>query len=792
MPQFHFLSSSRVWRSIVVLFLSLWMGATLLAVGRLTSEETQAVDLTIEGGAVPVESSLDAEGLKSTPTPTPTPTSTPTLDAGHDEVKMPDLQGASVDAEIRYLDVFQTNKTEFNDRQIRLQQAYEEEHGRMALYELRRRYEFRHHDLLAWRSRDFSLSAEELQELREKKVLFKKWEEATFAGVYETLYTNDMPVFVTSDSMLYAFHRFYDEWLEHVEESSLIKKLTDMCDGLLTQLRKIQETPANAQLLQDLEVFFAVPVAILNEQESPADVSFISRGGTKEEETPKELPKLRYGGDELLKKTVAAVLAARDDIQMVINGVVIRLNGSTLKPRGHYTNTRALKLYFAAFTWLAAFLVPFKREIRRADFVREAQLAAALAKLAKTCTSEVNSFLAFVKQIVGEPDNYTLESFLPLIDDVVPDEGAVDWILAHGEELATRLEGRLTKVATLRTIGDWIDEEGAKRFAQSTFSIIGRGNAIDNVLIQQMVDDNLKVDGGGFPFPLRKLPRIVDLVYTLFDNPSVQDKLEEEMKELGYTYWQHLERLVGVARDHQYPQTLYNHELQMLRALSADRKGQSPFNSEAWLRKQAQAQIAHYAELRHDNVLYLAEAFGDMTACSYIDLMIEPVPTFWAEFSNLVGSMIDIAGETPILLQFKEVIQMFQSFLRQSETGQVDAELMQRLKAITRKHFHGSGPPTYDGWYARLFNRPEDAYEYRPEVSSFFTAPPDNRGRGKICHLGTGEAQLMYILVGDGMGREKVMLGPVYTAYEVVTEYEDRMNDQEWAARLNRYEPLQF
>jgi hypothetical protein len=41
------------------------------------------------------------------------------------------------------------------------------------------------------------------------------------SSLYE-LYSDDMPVFVTSDVMLNALHRFYDESMEIMEENMII------------------------------------------------------------------------------------------------------------------------------------------------------------------------------------------------------------------------------------------------------------------------------------------------------------------------------------------------------------------------------------------------------------------------------------------------------------------------------------------------------------------------------------------------------------------------------------------
>eukprot|EP00968_Pinguiococcus_pyrenoidosus_P023556 scaffold3870_cov246-Pinguiococcus_pyrenoidosus.AAC.10 len=681
-------------------------------------------------------------------------------------------------AEIRFMDLVQMDIEDFNATQRQRQKQYQEEHGAAALRSIL--YGDVHHELKAQRTADYSLSEAEMQHLVESKVLIKSQEGPTsFARIMQQLYNNDMPLFVTSDCVLYAFHRFYDNWLKEVEISKLTGQFRSLCQELLEQLHSIPRTGKTTELLRDLEVYFTVPLAVLDGALVGAD----RRGRV----LARDLPKLRYGGATALQKTMDSILRLQD-MEVCINGVNIILNGSSMKPRGHYTESPELRSYFTAFTWLACFVVPIKLdETKMAETIAAVQLASALAKVAKPCMGKVAEFFAFIRLLVGEPDSYTLPTFLPVIDELVPDEHALDWIVEHGPELTEAVLPKLDKVSSLTTLG-----AGSTAETPWTFSLIGRGSNIDNFVIQRMVDEHLHTDEGSPPVPWRKVPRVHDLVYTLFDNDGVGAVLEEEMATLGYTYWQHLRSVRDEAAGHEYPRTLYNQELKMLRALGQDRALQAPFQTRAWKQKQAATQIAHYAELRHDNVLYVAECFGAMCCCEHADIMIEPVPLFWEEFAKLVDMMIEIAGPSRVLMNFKHTIGNFREFLRQQEGGSVNPDLVEALKSTVQLRYMGSGPPNYGGWYLSLFDDPERAFEQAAEVSSMFTAPPDIRGPGKILHLGTGVPNLMYILVSEENGGEKVLVGPTYSAYEVVTDYDDRMNDEEWRTRVQTFQPVSF
>jgi hypothetical protein len=146
------------------------------------------------------------------------------------------------------------------------------------------------------------------------------------------------------------------------------------------------------------------------------------------------------------------------------------------------------------------------------------------------------------------------------------------------------------------------------------FSLIGKGTTYDNSIINKMVDQIYAKHNDGCD---RKYPSIFDVTYALFGNPTSRDFLKEAPSHLKYL------DSVELNSDDLKVNSLYDQELIMLKALSI-KQNCEPFNSDAWLKKQLQAQIGHYSEIRHDNVLYLEECVGGRCRCEYADIMIEP------------------------------------------------------------------------------------------------------------------------------------------------------------------------
>lgn len=785
---------------------------------------------------------------------------------------------------VKYLDLVQCNIEEFNKQQKEKQKEYESKNGKNKLYEIL--YGKTHHELKASRTVDYSLNETEMKELLTQGILFKETpKEKSFARNYLELYNNDLPVLVTSDSILHPFHKFYDNFLKELEQKEMIEKLKTICKTLLNNLYTINYNEKNRKMLELFELIFVVPHLLLkmnNEltsdncclnnkleemsQELRNELlnykeSFELRKkerseGYDSEKCYEEVYKASYKNKEKYFKKINrlpddfelekilryspkfATLFSKfnmpnlneplelrylnpkvlDEILMSIanfspmklsfNSIEFDIDGSLFKPRGHYTDSLALKQYFMAFTWLSKFQVNFKDSVEKC--LDQLLLSCCLSKISEAAFDLIKEFEDFIAKIIGEPDGYTLVSFLQIFNDEIPKSDlntSINWIFLNLDHLVKHCQKVMKKTNKLTQFGDSADLYCPDNCEKTlfSFSIIGKGNQIDNLVIQKMVDKHFVDDDG--KVPLRKFTSVMDLAYLLFNNKEMRPILNDRMKNIslqgrdGFQCHKHLDNISKEMESVVFSNTIYAQELKMLRALSYDRelmktKGFYPFNSSHWMKKQAQTQIAHYAELRHDNVLYLEELGGMMCcACEYPDLLIEPVPTFWKEFLVLINMMKKLSKEeNTILNEFSTIISKFVQYLDDLlEYKKIDPKLEEELKTIIHEVYRGSGGPDYYGWYMKLYSTEKEAFEFKPEVASMFSSPNDDRGKGGVVQLGTGPVQIMYLLVKDYLtGENKVMLGPVYSAYEVVTDVGVRFNDDEWKQEYKKHKKLTF
>src|ERR1043166_6356096 len=150
--------------------------------------------------------------------------------------------------------------------------------------------------------------------------------------MFYRIYKRDLPVLITSDAILHAWHRSYDALLEEVETSMLIPALDEMLTAMALQVPKENQQFGDGLFkdsVPDADYFIAVARSLLAGQLVPSAL----------------------GQDAKVKKT----LEACDALQLQkfeLFGSYRATDFSQFKPRGHYEKSEELKRYFKSMMWL--------------------------------------------------------------------------------------------------------------------------------------------------------------------------------------------------------------------------------------------------------------------------------------------------------------------------------------------------------------------------------------------------------------------------------------------------------
>ncbi len=85
----------------------------------------------------------------------------------------------------------------------------------------------------------------------------------TFGYGYSSIYAEDLPVYISADSIVEGLHRSYDLMLERVEELSLASELTTLLDGMRAGLAAGTGAELGADVRADVDTYLAVAASLL-------------------------------------------------------------------------------------------------------------------------------------------------------------------------------------------------------------------------------------------------------------------------------------------------------------------------------------------------------------------------------------------------------------------------------------------------------------------------------------------------------------------------------------------------
>ncbi|HVR18225.1 MAG TPA: DUF3160 domain-containing protein, partial [Polyangiaceae bacterium] len=255
--------------------------------------------------------------------------------------------------------------------------------------------------------------------------------------------------------------------------------------------------------------------------------------------------------------------------------------------------------------------------------------------------------------------------------------------------------------------------------------------------------------------------------------------------------------------------TLYNLWLGALRALSpaniaasADAAALPPtFRSEAWGRRLLGTELASWAELRHDTLLYAKQSYTGGISCEFPDGYVEPYPEFFGKLvqyatrgKEAVAAVIDGTElESSIGAYFDRLATVAGRLRDMAAYQRTGAPYTQEMLDFLNDAVvvdPGCGDPSFDsGWYRQLFFEPHDGVDWAPTIADVHTQPTDEAGTpvGKVLHVGTGDARFM-VVVAETCSGPRAYAGLASSYYEHTTSDFERFDDETWETMV-RDEP---
>ena len=608
----------------------------------------------------------------------------------------------------------------------------------------------------------------------------------SFVRGYETIYMNDLPVYISADSVLHAVHRSYDDILEAIERTALVSALGTMLGGMRAELASAS---LDSQVRQDLDLYLAVAKSLLDSQwelEVAAPVAGASASDIE------DLTQQAWNANGM--QTVELFGVPRD------------IDFSQMTPRGHYDDQYTLAAYFRAMMWLGR--VDFRIIETQPDgsqrFHRR-QLEGALAMRDLMNTEARAAWQAIddtVAAFVGESDNMTL----PELDSLLTDLGATDLAgIAELEDEAISqaiIAGEYgTQQICSHLMIDAMPQGGTLPLNRS-FLLLGQRYVVDSHVFSSVVWDRVE--------EMRMMPDPLDVAFAALGNDQALPLLEGGLRQYGYAPQLGQARLLVDEHGEAYWQSnLYNLWLGALRELSPSTEAAGlpeVATTEPWGRRLLNTQLASWAELRHDTILYAKQSYTTGATCEFPDAYVDPYPEAFARLAQFAELGQGLVSRLPIdsaSYLGGRITSYFSSLRTVATTLAEMAEYQRTGTEHTAEHLAFINQavsvvqlpdcvPRYgaEGWYAHLFFDTEGAVEFDPTIADVHTQPTDEAGNqvGRILHVGTGAPRLLVVAVDTCTG-PRAYAGLASAYFERVTENFERLTDDTWATELTGSTP---
>ncbi|MDD9941597.1 MAG: DUF3160 domain-containing protein [Myxococcales bacterium] len=595
---------------------------------------------------------------------------------------------------------------------------------------------------------------------------------------YLTVYGEDLPVFVSADSILDALHRSFDDLLMRLEHAVLVPKLTALLAGMRSTLAGNGDLPQ--QVRADGELFLALAEAML-----------LGRVPTKLSAgvTAGELEPLLHAAEQ-----------AAGIVPMELFGVRRRIDFSQFKPRGHYEGDEVLERYFRAMMWLGR--IDFRLIETQDDgsqVFHRRQLEATLglrALMGQDLVGLWNELDAIVTAFIGEHD-YMI---LPQLDALLADlgvEGLAQLSALDDQTIASAIiDGGygVQRISSHAMVNGGVVETLPLNVS---FAFLGQRYALDSHVFSNLVHD--RVGGRWLPDPL-------DAAFAALGNNQAGQLLTDQLEQ--HNYAPDLASMRILADEHPdgyWESSLYTLWLGALRTLSppgtvAPQDGlPTVATTEAWGRRVLNTQLGSWSQLRHDTLLYVKQSYTVGTVCEFPDAYVDPYPQFFEALVRFAKRGTDLVAGLELAQESGYLAQLIPSYFQQlasvaatlqemaehQRTGTPhSAEHLSFINDVVKVSGGGSGPPSLEGWYGRLFMESDRALEYDPIIADVHTDPGGEERPPRVLHVATGSPRLMVVMV-DSCSGPRLYAGPVFSYHETAPEGLDRITDEEWKARVD-------
>ncbi|MGP8337675.1 MAG: DUF3160 domain-containing protein [Methanosarcinaceae archaeon] len=642
---------------------------------------------------------------------------------------------------------------------------------------------------------------------------------------YDRLKNEEVPIFITTDSLLHIYHIQFDETLRQIEEREFYDIIWKISEELLNEsILTYQNSDADVKEAARRNVaYFSVGLSLLKpvpEQLCPNQDEW-------------DCTDAYFSKDELVKYCFEIPPYVKDDVEkelkligehsgFVESPVFIYFEDySQYVPRGHYTRSEKLKNYFKAFMWYGRMSMLLKGSDAIAPgttdpYDENGFISVEDARIQTTSACLIAAEFGEDQSLLDKWDRiYSVTAFyVGLSDDLGPYEyidasnsvfGGTFEPADLNEENMEKMKTQMAEYSSPKIYGGTGACVNSPLFQclENTkgFRLMGQRFIPDSYMFTNLVGRNNTgmYEGNQEPFtlvwgglgPIRGFPRGLDVMALLGSNRSIEllDRMDDSNYEFYDRQYDELKDEFDSFDTADWNKNLYWSWLFTLKPLLDDHgEGYPTFmQTDAWNDKELVTSLASWTELRHDTILYAKQSYTIVDTCMPPDEKpvvgyVEPVPEFYNRLLALtrmtnkgLSDMDVLDGSAKYRLDNLEVIlgrlvEISSDELENKELSEDDYEFI--------KNFGDS--------LSGVITDVDDKAKKTTIIADVHT----DGNTGHVLEEGVGYVDLVVVAYKLPDGRILLGSGPVMSYYEFKQPMDDRLTDEKWREMLDVEPPL--
>lgn len=582
--------------------------------------------------------------------------------------------------------------------------------------------------------------------------------------VYEKNDYSNFPSFVTTDLYLQLFHFYFDNILRDTEEKKLDSLVTIFTRGMFNRMTQLATTPSTEKQTKEAAAFcqayFAVAIA-LSTGKTPAGVSAAYK--------------------QQVASEIKQVNASEDTYSSFLGYNNVKYPYSLYRPRGHYTRSARIKRYFRTMMWLQS--VPFGTD--KPEQLKRALLVAHIVGTDPQMKRAYNALFEPITFLFGEPDNITIMQVFEQMQGASPEK------IFNNQQLLNTIAKRINEVGDKQTR----IRPKFENTSHNKINLMPQRYMPDAEVLNEMIDAKNNVTK-------RDAPSGLD-VFAAMGCPAAERILLQEQQE--DKRWEGfvptLQAMKQRMKEINWNTTVANKWVQALNEMNKPVPNAPYFMlTPQWEKKNLNAALASWAELKHDAILYAKQPMG--AECGdggppepIVKGYVEPNIQFWKKAIELISQLESVYKRyklnTPMMNATTARVKEMAEFLLQISEKELSSNPILSDEDYNYIEIIGSevenisldlakgDKPFHDGW--DNIQGPDKSVAL---IADVYTANALNNPNHSILYAGTGPAFVIYVAVP--VGNELYLMRGAVLSYRELKQSinQQRLTDEEWQEKL--------